>query len=176
MYTFKYIPYKINFTMRAFFLLLIATLPLFLHAEDSFDDETIRRQIRMKTTNQLKNMLKELGITFKSSATKDSLQSLALETGAMEKWWALHPEKKPKKKSEEPEGGEMWEKLQRQMKGDFSNVKDPEKRRILEKLAARGMHMGGGKDQTLESLKEMEKMLDGLPDFTKSRRGGGDDL
>ena len=157
--------------MRVLSLLLIAALPLFLHADDSVDDETIRRQIRMKTTNQLKNMFTELGITFKSSATKDALQSLALEKGALQKWWELHPEKRPKKKAEEPEG-EAWEKLQRQMKGDFSSEKDPEKRRILEKLAARGMHMSG-RDQSLESLKEMEKMLEGLPDF---RQGRGDDL
>ena len=61
------------------------------------------------------------------------------------------------------------------MKGDFSNEPDPEKRRILEKLSKRGMHLGGGKEQTLESLRDMEKMLDGLPDFT-SRQGAGDDL
>ena len=165
--------------MRFFPLfLLAATLHCLARADDSIDDETIRRQIRMKTTNQLKKMFEELNIPFKSSASKEKLQALAHESDALQKWWELHPEKKPKKKAGgAPDGvdSDMWEKLQRQMKGDFSNEPDPEKRRILEKLSKRGMHLGGGKEQTLESLRDMEKMLDGLPDFT-SRQGAGDDL
>ena len=96
-------------------LLLLAVLP-FLHADDSIDEEAIRRQIRMKTTGQLKKMFQELDIPFKASATKDALQKLALDNDAIQKWWDLHPEKKPKKKLEAPDGvdGDMWEKLQRQ--------------------------------------------------------------
>ena len=155
-------------------LLLLAVLP-FLHADDSIDEEANRRQIRMKTTGQLKKMFQELDIPFKASATKDALQKLALDNDAIQKWWDLHPEKKPKKKLEAPDGvdGDMWEKLQRQMAGDFSSEQDPEKRRILEKLSKRGMHLSGGKDHSMEELKNMEKMLDGMPDF---RKGGGDDL
>jgi len=60
----------------------------------------------------------------------------------------------------------------RQMKGDFSGEKDPERRRILEKLAKRGMSFGGGNSMDTEQLKNMEKMLDGLGDSMPGKGGG----
>ena len=44
------------------------------------------------------------------------------------------------------------------MKGDFSFEKDPERRRILQKLKAKGMSFGGGTDMDIEQLRNMEKV------------------
>ena len=59
-------------------------------------------------------------------------------------------------------GDPKMEELLRQMRGDFSGEKDPEKRRILEKLSKKGMSFGGGSSMDTEQLKKMEAMLDNL--------------
>ena len=41
-------------------------------------------------------------------------------------------------------------------------LQDPERRRILEKLAKKGMSFGGGSSMDTEQLRNMEKMMDGL--------------
>ena len=43
--------------------------------------------------------------------------------------------------------------------------KDPERRRILEKLSKAGMSLGGGSDMDMDQLRQMEKVVDGLNDF-----------
>ena len=65
------------------------------------------------------------------------------------------------------------EDLMRQMRGDFSGEPDPEKRRILEKLAKKGMSFGGGNNMDLEQLKNMEKMMDGI---NLGKQGEGEGL
>ena len=57
---------------------------------------------------------------------------------------------------------DKWEDMLAQMRGDFSREKDPERRRILEKLKRKGMSFGGGNDMDIEQLRNMEKMMDGL--------------
>ena len=59
------------------------------------------------------------------------------------------------------------------MRGDFSREKDPEKRRILEKLKRKGMSFGGGNNMDLEQLRQMEKMMDGMGSMGGM---GGDDF
>ena len=58
--------------------------------------------------------------------------------------------------------GGKYEDMMRQMRGDFTGEKDPERRRILEKLAKKGMSFAGGSGQTTEELRKMEAMLDGI--------------
>ena len=76
----------------------------------------------------------------------------------MAKYEKKHPDKARKKPKGVPGGGipgmdgfgggfggdPKMDDLLRQMKGDFSGEKDPERRRILEKLAKKGMSFGGG--------------------------------
>jgi hypothetical protein len=96
------------------------------------------------------------------------------------RWEELHPEKKrnPNPKGGYPDygggaggmpdlGGEFgaggkYEDMMRQMRGDFSGEKDPERRRILAKLAKKGMSFAGGSGQSTEELRKMEKMFDGI--------------
>ena len=59
-------------------------------------------------------------------------------------------------------GDPKIQEMLRQMRGDFSGEKDPERRRILEKLKRKGMSFGGGNDMDIEQLRNMEKMMDGL--------------
>ena len=162
------------------------------------NDEAKRKAIRMKTSRQLKEIMKELDIAHPSSISKDDIRELAYTEDAVNRWEELHPEKKRRPKGaggggdpfgsfgggEAPDGMDPaeWERLMAQMKGDFSFEKDPEKRRILEKLKARGMSMGGGNNMDIEQLRNLEKMMDGInmenfkdPPPTSGPRGGDDE-
>ena len=135
---------------------------------------------------QLKEIFDELGIEHKG-LSKDDLKKLAYKENAVGRWEELHPEKK--RKPPKGDGGfggipgmdgfgggdPKMEELLRQMKGDFSAEKDPERRRILEKLAKRGMSFGGGNNMDTEQLRQMEKMLHGLGDLKGGGGGGGAD-
>ena len=48
------------------------------------------------------------------------------------------------------------------MRGDFSAEADPEKRRILEKLKAKGISFGGQSNMDIEQLRNLEKTMDGM--------------
>ena len=158
-------------------LFLLACLLACGFARTQEEKEQTQKAIRMKTTRQLKEIFEELGID--SSGSKGELQKRAYKEDAVSRWEELHPEKKKKPRSasrsggggsggipgmETPEGTDpgKWEDMMRQMKGDFTGEADPEKRRILEKLAKKGMSFGGGNDMDLEQLKNMEKMMDGI--------------
>ncbi|EOD07807.1 hypothetical protein EMIHUDRAFT_125051, partial [Emiliania huxleyi CCMP1516] len=133
----------------------------------------------------LKEIFDEVGVSYKG-LSKDALKAKAYKEGVMRKYWEKYPDKKYKK----PKGSGMpgleglggdfgpggkYEDMMRQMRGDFSAEKDPERRRILEKLAAKGMSFAGGASQSTEELKKMEKMLDGinLGGFGKGDGGAG---
>merc|ERR1712070_1134942 len=129
--------------------------------------------IRMKTTRQLKEIFDELEISHKG-LDKEALKKKAYKEDAVARWEKLHPEKAYKKPKGAPGGGipgmegfgsgdPKMEEMLRQMRGDFSGEKDPERKRILEKLAKKGMSFGGGSSMDTEQLRQMEKMLDGLP-------------
>lgn len=164
-------------------LLLLACLLACGLARTQEEKEKMQKAIRMKTTRQLKEIFEELGID--SSGSKEELQKRAYKEDAIGRWEELHPEKKRKPRpasggggagggfggggaggfgGKAPEGMDPmeWEKLMAQMRGDFSHEPDPEKRRILSKLKAKGMSFGGGSDMSLEQLQNMEKMLDGI--------------
>lgn len=145
------------------------------------EKEATHKAIRMKTSRQLKEIFDELGISHKG-LDKEGLRKKAYKEDAIAKWEKLHPEKKPKPR---PAGGSAkgafddipgfnddpkMQEMLRQMRGDFSGEKDPERRRLLEKLAKKGMSFGGGSSMDTEQLRQMEKMMDGLGDMGK---GGG---
>ena len=82
----------------------------------------------------------------------------------------LHPEKKRKPPKgagggggipgmEGMEGMSGMDDLLRQMKGDFSGEKDPERRRLLEQLSRSGMSFGGGSSMSTEQLRQMAAMM-----------------
>ena len=123
--------------------------------------------------------------------SKEELKKVAYKEDAVAKWEVLHPEKKrnPKPKGGYPEhmggggggfpdmGGDFgpggkYEDMMRQMRGDFTGEKDPERRRILEKLARKGMSFAGGSGQSTEELRKMEKMMDGINLGGMSGMGG----
>ena len=123
------------------------------------EKEAIQKGIRMRTSRQLKEIFDDLGIEYKKSAKVDELRKLAYKEDAVTKYEEKYPEKKRKTPKGSPGGGGIpgmdfggfdgggdpkMEEMLRQMKGDFSGEKDPERRRILEKLAKRGMSFGGG--------------------------------
>ena len=139
--------------MRLSSCILFALCTLCTLADPSSDDDK-RKAVRMKTTRQLKEILGELSIGH-AGLDKEALRELAFREDAIAKYEELHPEKKRKPRASggsggfnAPEGMDPleWERLMAQMRGDFSSEKDPEKRRILEKLKKRGMSFGGGND------------------------------
>ena len=128
---------------------------------------------------QLKEIFDDLGIGYKGMS-KDELKALAYKEDAIGRWEEKYPEKKRKPPKGDGGGGfpgmegmgggdPKMEELLRQMRGDFSAEKDPVRRRILSKLAAKGMSFGGGNTMSTEQLLQMEKMLEGLGDL----KGGG---
>ena len=122
-------------------------------------------------SRQLKEIFDELGIDHKG-LSKEDLKKKAYKEDAIGRWEKLHPEKK----RQIPKGGNSgmpdlggdfgpggkYEDIMRQMRGDFSHEKDPERRRILEKLAKKGMSFAGGNGQSTEELRKMEKMFDNI--------------
>ena len=146
------------------------------------EKEQAQKAIRMKTSRQLKEIFDELGISHKG-LDKEQLKKVAYKEDAVARWEELHPEKKrnPNPKGGMPDygpgGGDFgpggkYEDMMRQMRGDFSAEKDPERRRILEKLQRKGMSFAGGSGQSTEELRKMEKMFDGL-NFGKMGADGG---
>ena len=131
------------------------------------------RRSTLAASRQLKEIFEEMGYPYKHM-TKEEMQKVAYKEDIVSKWEEKHPEKKRKPAKGKPTpgfddfggggfgGDPRMEDLMRQMRGDFSGEKDPEKRRILEKLAKKGMSFGGGNDMDLEQLKNMEKMMDGI--------------
>lgn len=175
--------------MRRLLWLAAVLLLLVTCTADTEEDEK-RRSIRLKTTGQLKKIFKELDIDYDESMTKQELQEKAYETDAVEKWLELHPEKRRKKTppanqgfGEKPEGMDQaaWERLMAQMHGqqqaNFNHIKDPERRGILEKLAAAGLHMPGSEDMDMEKLRNLGKILDDIPNMQADggAAGGGSD-
>ena len=159
-------------------MLLAACLLLPVHSRTAEEKDAMKKSIRMKTTRQLKEIFNELEIGHKG-LSKEELQTMAYKENAVGRWETLHPEKKKKPRPASSGGGggggyggmpgmegmkdvPGMEDMMNQMKGDFSGETDPEKRRILEKLAKKGMSFGGGNTMDLEQLKNMEKMMDGI--------------
>lgn len=171
-------------------LVWIAAVLLLLIASTSVlgdtDEDEKRRSIRLKTTGQLKKIFAELEISnYQESMTKQQLQDLAFETNAVEQWLELHPEKRRKKPQaasfgeNKPEGMDQaqWERLLLQMQGGnkkpgFDHIKDPERRGILEKLSAAGLVMPGSEDMEIEKLRNLAKILDGIPNMQADANAG----
>lgn len=169
--------------------LLVLALALLVAGRTTEERELALKAIRMKTTRQLKEIFDELGIDHKG-LSKDDLKKKAYKEDAVGRWEKLHPEKAYKKPKGTPGGGmpgldgmdfgndpKMAEML-RQMRGDFSAEKDPERKRLLEKLSKMGMSFGGGTDMDTEQLRNMVNMMDGIKsgkspdDFGGSGAGG----
>uniref|UniRef100_A0A7S2DPR1 EF-hand domain-containing protein n=1 Tax=Haptolina brevifila TaxID=156173 RepID=A0A7S2DPR1_9EUKA len=79
---------------------VVLSLAIGAHAYDA----AAEKAVRMKTTRQLKEILKELKIKFDKDADKEELREVALETGAITKWEALHPEKQRTPRGMNPDG------------------------------------------------------------------------
>jgi len=141
------------------------------------EKEEEQKAIKMKTTRQLKEIFDEVGVSHKG-LSKEDLKKKAYKEGVMLEYWKLHPEKRYKAPKGDSSTGGMpggmpdmggdfgpggkYEDMMRQMRGDFGGEKDPERRRILEKLAKKGMSFAGGSGQSTEELLKMEKMMDGI--------------
>ena len=154
-------------------LLVVVGLALIVAGRTQEEKELALKAIRMKTTRQLKEIFDELGIDHKG-LNKDELKKKAYKEDAVGRWEKLHPEKAYKRPKGTPGGGipgldgmdfgndpKMAEML-KQMRGDFSGEKDPERRRLLEKLSKMGMSFGGGNNMDTEQLRNMVNMMDGI--------------
>ena len=159
--------------MRSSILVLVTLLAL-AAGRTSEEKEAMQKAIRMRTSRQLKEIFDDLGIKYKKSDKADELRKIAYKEDAITTYEEKYPDKKRKKPKGVPGGGipgmdgmdfggdPKMEDLMRQMRGDFSGETDPERRRILEKLAKKGMSFGGGNSMDTEQLKNMENMMDGI--------------
>ena len=109
---------------------------------------------------------------YDAKISKEDLQALAYKENAVGRWEELHPEKKKKPRPvgggggsnpyadmKAPEGmdPDEWARLMGHMRGDFSAEKDPERRRILEKMQRSGMSMGGASASLDPSTSELPR-------------------
>ena len=131
--------------------------------------------VRTKTREELLQILEDLEIHVDSESDVDNLREIALREKAVGRWerlkhhdWRrraqeehIHGEQEVKHKPPGMDHGE-WQKLMAQMKGDFSHEEDPEKRRLLEKLKAKGVSFGGASSLDVEQLKNLEAAMDGM--------------
>lgn len=117
-------------------------------------------KMRVKT---LKEELKMRGLECQGCAEKEDLKTMLFNN-----WWV--PKKEPtEKKDPKPDakqgGGQAQpsqaelDEIIKKMKGDYSSEKDPEKRKILERLKRKGMSFSGGSDMDVEALRNLEKAM-----------------
>jgi len=127
-------------------VLVLATAPL----AAAYDAEA-ERAVRLKTTRQLKEILKALKISFKASATKEELRELALKKDAIAKYEQKFPEKakkrKPKAKRAGPDAGELLRMLDIDGDGTLSR----------EEVIESGAFRPQGMDPDMEGMEEMEQ-------------------
>ena len=83
------------------FALLVAFAPT---CSVAMSDAAMEKAIRMKTTRQLREILTEAGIEFKTGASKEEMRALVWEHDALSIYEAAHPEK-AKKKGTKGRGG-----------------------------------------------------------------------
>jgi hypothetical protein len=152
---------------RSFFIALFVMCTVAMASSMNMSNDEMKRAIRMKTTRQLKSIFQEVHVIFDETLDKEGLQELAFETELMEKWWGLHPEKRPETHHEQkqPAGG------------DFSHVQDPVKRKVLESLKQKGLNIGmsGGAGMSLDALIDMDRQLSGLPPLDRDAPEEEDD-
>ena len=129
--------------LRVLFLVAMLMLPCSMLPDDELSTAR-RKALRMKSTRQLKEILKELGIKHKG-LNKDAIKELAYKENALERWEELHPEKKKK---------------------PARSAEAEEKERIIAKLQGMGINMGGDSGQManmdIEALRNLETQLGSL--------------
>jgi hypothetical protein len=151
---------------RSFLIALVVLCTFAMASSTTMSNDERKREIRMKTTRQLKSIFQEVNMIFDETLDKKSLQELAFEIKLMEKWWELHPEKRPKTHHEQKQPSE----------GDFSHVQDPVKRKVLESLKLKGINIGmtGGAAMaamSLDALIDMDRQMSGLPPMDRDAPG-----
>jgi hypothetical protein len=155
---------------RSFHIEFFVLCKVAMASSTKMSNDEMKRAIRMKTTRQLKSIFQEVSMIFDETLDKMGLQDLAFETKLMEKWWQLHPEKRPETHHEQkqpaPPSG-----------GDFSHVQDPVKRKVLESLKQKGLNIGmtGGAAMSLDALIDMDHLLGGLPPLDRDAPEEEDD-
>ena len=78
---------------------MIVLVILALTAAAELTAEESRKEVRMKTTRQLTDVLKELKVKHPVSISKEDLRELALREDAMNRYYALPGKAKPKKRA-----------------------------------------------------------------------------
>eukprot|EP00239_Pterosperma_sp_CCMP1384_P005825 CAMPEP_0197853522 /NCGR_PEP_ID=MMETSP1438-20131217/22889_1 /TAXON_ID=1461541 /ORGANISM="Pterosperma sp., Strain CCMP1384" /LENGTH=138 /DNA_ID=CAMNT_0043467961 /DNA_START=186 /DNA_END=602 /DNA_ORIENTATION=+ len=107
---------------------------------------------------QLKAFLAERGVECKGCAEKEHFVEKCEASRDM-------PILPPEPAVEESSGMNLEDmddvaaNMMREMNGDFSHVKDPEKRRILKSLKDKGISMSGSTDMDIDQLRNLEKSL-----------------
>jgi len=64
-----------------------------------------KKAVQMLTTRQLKEVLAELKIPYKSDASRDDLKAIVLKHDGIQRWYELHPEKRKKRAGSGGRGG-----------------------------------------------------------------------
>ena len=124
---------------------------------------------------QLRLILDERGVECKGCAEKSHLVERCEEVWDMPTKVAQDTPKSQESAGDKaPEmSKDEIDRLMAQMRGDFSHEKDPEKRRILDRLKKKGISFGGESGMNIEQLRTMEKAMSGM---ANGKRDKGEEL
>jgi len=139
-------------------LSLVLLLDIIFSSVVLADDSWAR--VKKKPIKELKTILHQLNITYDDDMDDDDIRSLAYDENALEQWLDLHPlQKKQLIESERKKQKYIEEMKATQEQKDFSHVKDPERRALLERIRNSGIRFDGAESKPTEQLKMMVNML-----------------
>ena len=160
--------------------LVLALLARHAHADADADadaqpqahNQAQAKRLRLKTTRQLKLILDHSEIQYDTAAKRDELLRIAAQHRALDAYDDAYPPSKraPPPPSPPPDAGlgdtppggmdaEAWARPKAQMRGDFSGIKDPRKRAILERLKKSGLSFHGAGDMDVAMLEKLEQSM-----------------
>lgn len=130
-------------------------------------DETWER-VKKKSVGELKDIMKDLGIPFENSDSpmdENEIRSLAYDEDAVEQWLNLNPTEKYRVHAAEKQAkdriSEIKEMHEKKHPKDYSYVKDPERRALLDIIKKSGIEIDGVEQKPTDQLKKLEQLLNG---------------
>mmetsp|Transcript_273 Transcript_273/g.396 ORF Transcript_273/g.396 Transcript_273/m.396 type:complete len:193 (+) Transcript_273:205-783(+) len=142
------------------FLILLSGIITTSSVYGAIAEDPAWARIKKKSIKELKHILDQLNISYDDEDEDEDIRSLTYDENALEQWLDLHPlEKKRVQESERRHQTYMDEFKRTQEQVDYSHVKDPERRLLLEKIKQSGVRFDGAESKPTDQLKMMVDML-----------------
>mmetsp|Transcript_5481 Transcript_5481/g.8041 ORF Transcript_5481/g.8041 Transcript_5481/m.8041 type:complete len:193 (-) Transcript_5481:197-775(-) len=160
-------------SLLVLFQILLSGIITFSSVPVAVAEDVAWARVKKKSIKELKHILDQLHISYDEEDDDEDIRSLAYDEDALEQWLDLHPsEKKRVKESERRHETYMDEFKKTQEQVDYSHVKDPERRLLLEKIKQSGVKFDGAESKPTDQLK---MMVDMVQDGTLAKMSLGED-